>query len=141
VKRKIICGVPVALFVVGLIVLLFARLQPCFIATVPDTGRVGHTSSKRRVKGRSKAHYSAELMVRYKDRLGNEATAKVEFITTNPDAIPKAGDAIPVSRGVAGIVTHPNRSLIALGGSAAFIGGLFLFMFGLAWLSLRRNKQ
>ena len=120
-KRKIICGVPVALFVVGLLVLLFARLQPCFIATVPDTGRVGHTSSKRRVKGRSKGHYSAELMVRYKDRSGNEATAKFEFITTNPDAIPKAGDAIPVSRGVAGIVTHPNRSLIALGGSAAFM--------------------
>ncbi len=138
-NRKIVWGIPAALVVVGLLILLFAHLQPYFNATVLDTARVSYTPAKRMARGHSRAHYRAELLVKYTDRSGNEATATVEFITIHPRAIPKAGDAIPISRGLTGMVTHPNRSLIGLGGGAAVIGGLFLFMFGLTWLSMKRK--
>jgi hypothetical protein len=77
----------------------------------------------------------------FTDPDGNEATATVEFISTHRNAIPKVGDELAISRGLTGMVAHPNRNLIGLGGGAAVIGGLLLFMFWLTWLSLRRKRQ
>lgn len=140
-KRKIIWGVPVAMVIVGLLILLFAHLQPHITATVLDIGHATYTPAKRMARGHSEAHYRAELLVLFTDPDGNEATATVEFISTHRNAIPKVGDELAISRGLTGMVAHPNRNLIGLGGGAALIGGLLLFMFGLTWLSLRRKRQ
>ena len=138
---KLVWGVPIAMVVVGLLVLLFAHLQPYRTAMVLDTGQISYTPAKRMVRGHSRAHYRGDLLVKYTDALGNEATITVKFGSTDRNAIPKAGDEIPISRGLTGMVAHPNRNLIGIGGAAAVIGGLFLFMFWLTWLSLRRKRQ
>ena len=118
-NRKLVWGVPIAMVVVGLLVLLFAHLQPYRTATVMDTGQISYTPARRMVRGHSKAHYTADLVVTYTDHSGNEATVTVKFGSTDRNAIPKAGDEIPISRGLTGMVAYPNRNLIALGGGAA----------------------
>lgn len=140
-KTKIVWGVPVAMVIVGLLVLLFAHLQPHLTATVLAIDHATYTPAKRMARGHSEAHYRSELLVSFTDPNGNEATATVEFISTHRNAFPKVGDEIPISRGLTGMVAHPNRNLIGLGGGAAVIGGLFLFMFWLTWLSLKRKRQ
>ena len=139
--NKTIWVVPVALVIIGLLVLLFAHLQPHITATVLAIDHATYTPAKRMARGHSEAHYRAELLVSYSNQSGDEATATVEFMSTHRNAIPKVGDEIPISHGLTGMVAHPNRNLIGLGGGAAVIGGLLLFMFWLTWLSLRRKRQ
>ena len=90
-------------------------------------------------RGHTSAHYRAMLEVEYTNGLGETVTTTVQFRTIHPHDIPKAGDQILIRRGLSGMVTHPNRTLIGIGGGAAVIGGLFLFMFWLTWLSMKRK--
>jgi hypothetical protein len=63
------------------------------------------------------------------------------FGTTNPNAIPKTGDQILISNGWSGMVTHPNRKLVGIGGGAAAIGGLFILMYLLTMLRWKKNHE
>ncbi|MBQ6375037.1 MAG: hypothetical protein IJJ45_11215 [Clostridia bacterium] len=137
--RKIVWGVPVALVVVGLLILLFARLQPSYTATVKAIGETSYTPSRKMVRGTSSSYYKVMLEVEYIDRRGAPGSASVLFGTSHPDAIPKAGDQILISRGLSGMVTHPNRDLIGAGGGAAGIGALLLVLYLLTWLRMRRR--
>lgn len=137
--RRIVWGVPSALVVIGLLVLLLAHLQPAYTATVVEVGETSYTPARRMVRGHSSAYYREALTVEYADDRGQTAVAEVWFGTTNPNSLPQAGDGILISRGVSGMVVHPSRNLIAIGGSAALIGGLFLMMFLLVRLDMRRR--
>ena len=137
--RKYIWGVPIALVAIGLLIVLFAHLQPSAAATVMEVGEKHYTPAKAMVRGHSSAHYQVMLEVGYTDERGESATATVECLTAHEEEIPRAGDQIRISRGLSGMVMHPNRTLIGIGGAAAVIGGLFLFMFWLTWLSMRRK--
>lgn len=138
-NRRIIWGVPIALVTVGLLIVLFAYLQPSVTATVIEVGEKYYTPERAMVRGHSSAHYRVMLEVEYADQRGQTAIATVEFLTADSHDIPKAGDPIQISRGLSGMVAHPNRDLIGIGGGAAVIGGLFLFMFWLTRLSLKRR--
>ena len=140
-NRRIVFGIPVALVVIGLLILMFAHLQPACPATVVEVGDRTYTPARRMVRGRTSAHYNAVLTVAYADRRGETATAQVLFGTIHPRAVPKAGDRILISRGLSGMVTHPNRDLIGIGGGAAVIGGFFLVTFFLVWLRMRRKRD
>jgi len=91
-------------------------------------------------RGHSIARYRAMLDVEYTDGRGEMAIATVRYSSTSPHDIPRPGDEILICRALSGMVTHPNRTLVGLGGGAALIGGLFLFLFGLTWLSMRRKR-
>lgn len=118
----------------------FAHLQPSVAATVVEVGEKNYTPAKAMVRGHTSAYYRVTLEVEYADKRGQSAITTVQFLTTHPQDIPKAGDQILISRGLSGMVAHPNRTLIGIGGGAAVIGGLFLFMFWLTWLSMRRKR-
>lgn len=135
-NRRIIWGVPAALVAIGLLIILLAWLQPTYTATVVEVGDRFYTPARKMVRGTTSSSYRAILEVEYTDRRGELQTASVEFGTLNPFAIPKAGDQIPISRSLSGMVTHPDRNLIAAGGTAAVIGGFFLFTFLLVRLRM-----
>jgi len=136
--RKIIWGVPIAAVAIGLLILLFAYLQPTHTATVTDVGKVIYTPSRTMVRGHSSSYYDASLKVEYTNQQGTVETSTVQFGSTNPNAIPKVGDQLLISRSLSGMVTHPNRDLIGVGGGAAGIGGLFLV---LLLLTMWRDKS
>ena len=138
-NRRIIWGVPAILVAVGLLILLFACLQPTYTATVVEVGDRFYTPARKMVRGTTSSHYRAILEVEYTDRQGELQSAPVEFRTLNPNAIPKAGDQIAISRGLSGMVTHPDRNLIAAGGTAAIIGGFFLVTFLLVRLKYGKD--
>lgn len=139
-SKSSIWRIPVAFVVIGLAILLFAHVQPARTATVTGVGDKTYRPARRMARGHSSAYYMATLEVAYTDSAGGKAAASVKFGSTNPHAIPKVGDEISICRGLAGMVTHPNRSLIGLGGGLAIVGGLFLFLFGLTALSLKRKR-
>ena len=126
---------------VGLLILLFAHLQPSYTATVTEVGETSYTPARKMVRGTSSSHYEVTLAVEYSNRQGGAETASVQFGTTNPNAIPKAGDQIQISRGPSGMVAHPNRNLIGIGGGAAAIGGIFILMYLLTMLRWKKNSQ
>ena len=68
------------------------------------------------------------LEVEYTNEQGVPETTAVQFGSTHPNSFPKVGDQLQVSRGLTGMVTHPNRDLIGVGGEAVGIGGLFLML-------------
>ena len=126
--RKIIWGVPIATVAIGLLILFFTYLQPSYTATVTDVSEVTYTPSRTMVRGHSNSYYDASLKVEYTNQQGTVETSTVQFGSTNPNAIPKVGDQLQISRSLSGMVTHPNRDLIGLGGGAAGIGGLFIVL-------------
>lgn len=126
--RKIVWGVPIAAVAIGLLILLFAYLQPSFTATVLNVGETAYTPSRTMVRGHSSSYYEVPLKVEYSNRQGVPESTTVQFGSTNPNAIPKVGDQLRVSRGLSGMVTHPNRDLIGAGGGAAGIGWFFLVL-------------
>ena len=139
--RKIVWGVPAALVVIGLLILLFAWLQPSYTSTITEVGEISYTPARKMVRGTSDAHYRVMLDVEYNDGQGEHRSATVLFGTTNPNAIPKTGDQILISNGWSGMVTHPNRNLVGIGGGAATIGGLFILMYLLTMLRWKKNRE
>ncbi len=139
--RKIVWGVPIALVVIGILILLFAYRQPSFMATVTEVGEISYTPARKMVRGTSDAHYRVMLDVEYNDGQGEHRSATVLFGTTNPNAIPKTGDQILISNGWSGMVTHPNRNLVGIGGGAATIGGLLILMYLLTMLRWKKNRE
>ena len=139
-RKNSIWRIPVAFVVIRLAILLFACMQPTRMATVIDVGDMTYRPARRMVRGHSSAYYMATPEVAYTDSTGGKAVASVQFGSTSSHAMPKAGDEIRICRGLTGRVTHPTRSLIGLGGGMAIIGGLFLFLFGLTALSLKRKR-
>jgi len=139
-NKSSIWRIPVAFVVIGLAILLFAHVQPARTATVIDVGDKTYRPARRMARGHSSAYYMATLEVAYMDGAGGKTVASVKFGSTNSHAIPKAGDEIRICRSLTGMVTHPNRSLIGLGGGLAIVGGLFLFLFGLTALSPKRKR-
>ena len=136
--RKIVWGVPIAAVAIGLLILLFAYLQPSYTATVMDVSETAYIPSRTMVRGHSSSYYEVELKVSFPNQQGTLETASVQFGSTNPNAIPKVGDQLRVSRGLSGMVSHPNRDLIGAGGGAAGIGGFFLV---LLMLMMWRGKK
>ena len=51
--RKIVWGVPIATVAIGLLILLFACLQPSYTATVKEVGETAYTPSRTMVRGHS----------------------------------------------------------------------------------------
>ena len=139
--RKIILGVPIALVIIGLLFLLFAHLQPSFTATVLEVGETSYTPSRTMVRGHSSSYYDVALKVVYTNRQGMSESTTVQFGSANPNAIPEVGDQFPISHGLSGMVTHPNRDLIGIGGGAAGIGGLLLVLYLLTMLRWKKNSQ
>ena len=129
------------LVAVGLLIVLFSHLQPSVTATVIEVGDKYYTPARKMTRGHTSAHYRAMLEVEYTDSRGDAVATTVQFRTIHPHDIPKAGDQILISRGLSGMVTHPNRTLIGIGGGAAVIGGLFLFLFWLTWLSMKHKGK
>ena len=139
--RKIVWGVPIALVIIGLLILLFAWFQPSCTSTITEVGEISYTPARKMVRGTSDAYYRVMLDVEYNDVQGEHRSATVLFGTTNPNAIPKTGDQILISNGWSGMVTHPNRNLVGIGGDAATIGGLFILMYLLTMLRWKKNRE
>ena len=139
--RRIIWGIPITLVVIGLLIVLFAYLQPSFTATVLEVGETSYTTSRTMVRGHSSSYYEVELMVSFPNEQGTPESTTGQFGSTNLNAIPEIGDQLLISRGLSGMVTHPNRNLIGIGGGAATIGGLFLALYLLTMLRRRGNSQ
>ena len=94
------------------------------------------------VRGHSSSYYEVELKVAYTNRQGVPESTTVQYGSTNPNAIPKVGDQLQISRGLSGMVRHPNRDLIGAGGGVAGIGGLFLVLFLLTiWRGKKRGHS
>ena len=81
------------------------------------------------------------LEVEYADARGERKSASVRFGTTHPNAVPKVGDQIQVSRGLSGMVVHPNGNLIGIGGGAVGIGVLFILMYLLTALRWKKDRR
>ena len=140
-NRKIIWGVPIAMVVLGLLIVMLSYLQPAFTATVQERGQVYYTPAKRSARSRRSARYRMTLRVTYTDDQGRNVEAEVPFETIHPNDLPKPGDEIAVTRSLTGMVTHPDRRLVGIGGGCAVIGGFFLFTFLLTKWSLNREKK
>ena len=94
------------------------------------------------VRGHSSSYYSVMLEVECTNEQGAPETTTVQFGSTNPNSLPKVGDRLQVSHGLTGMVTHPNRDLIGVGGGAAGIGGLFLILLLLTmWRDRKRVRS
>lgn len=140
--RKIVWGVPIAAVVIGLLLLSFAYLQPSYTATVTEVGETAYTPSRTMVRGHSSSYYEVPLKVEYSNRQGMAESTTVQFGSTNPNAIPKVGDQLLISRGLSGMVSHPNRDLIGAGGGAVGIGGFFLVLLLLTmWRDRKRVRS
>ena len=139
-NRKLVWGVPVAMLIAGLIIVLLAYAQPARVANVTERGEVYYTPAKRVGRSRRSARYRATLTVVYGNDEG-EIQARVDFSTTDLRKIPKPGDEIAVTPWLNGMVPHPNRILIGIGGTGIVIGGLFLFLFLLTAWSLKRQRK
>ena len=126
--QKIVWGVPIATVAIGLLILLFACLQPSHTATVNEVGETAYTQSTTMVRGHSSSYYSVMLEVECTNEQGAPETTTVHFGSTNPNSLPKIGDQLQVSHGLTSMVTHPNRDLIGVDGEAVGIGGLFLML-------------
>ena len=61
--RIIVWGVPIATVAIGLLILLFACLQPSYTATVKEVGETAYTPSRTMVRGHSSSYYSVMLEV------------------------------------------------------------------------------
>ena len=61
--QKIVWGVPIATVAIGLLILLFACLQPSHTATVNEVGETAYTQSTTMVRGHSSSYYSVMLEV------------------------------------------------------------------------------
>lgn len=140
--RKIVWGVPIAAVAIGLLLLLFAYLQPSFTVTVLEVGETSYTPSRTMVRGHSSSYYEVPLKVEYSNRQGMAESTTVQFGSTNPNAIPKVGNQLQISRGLSGMVTHHNRDLIGAGGGAVGIGGFFLVLLLLTmWRDRKRGRS
>ena len=51
--RRIAWGVPIALVIIGMLILLFACLQPSYTATVTEVGEMSYTPARKMVRGTS----------------------------------------------------------------------------------------
>ncbi|MBR0228832.1 MAG: hypothetical protein IJQ62_10835 [Clostridia bacterium] len=136
-NRKIIWGVPIAMVVVGLLIVLFSYAQPAYPAVVLSVGKKSYTPARNRGRSRSSAVYREELEVSY----GDGQTATVLFSTTVPHYLPKAGDEVRITPWFSGMVTHPNRTLVSIGGTSAALGGFFIVTFLLTKWSLARDEK
>ena len=136
-NRKIIWGIPIGMVVVGLLIVLLSYVQPSYPALVLSVGKRSYTPARNRGRSHSSAVYREELEVSY----GDGQTATVTFSHTNQNKLPKAGDEIRVAPWFSGMVIHPNRTLVAIGGTSAGIGGFFIFTFLLTKWSLARDEK
>ena len=94
------------------------------------------------VRGHSSSYYEVELKASFPNEQGVPETTTVKFGSTNPNAIPKVGDQLLISRGLSGMVSHPNRDLIGAGGGAVGIGGFFLVLLLLTmWRDRKRGRS
>ena len=135
-NRKLLWGVPVGMVLAGLLIVLVSYLQPSFPATVLSVGERTYTPSRKLARGSTSSVYREQLEVRY----GDGETATVTFSSTNPHALPKVGDTVRISRWFSGMTTHPNRTLVGVGGGLAVIGGFFVVLFLLTKWSLSRDR-
>ena len=135
-NRKVIWGIPIGMAVVGLLILAFAYAQPSQPATVLSVVAKTYTPSRKMVRGSTSSVYREQLEVRCEDG----QTVTVTYSNTNPFALPKEGDEVRVCRWFGGMVTHPNRTLVGLGGAGAVIGAFFILLFLLTKWSMSRQK-
>ncbi len=138
-NRKIVWGIPIAMVVLGLLTVMLSYLQPAFTATVQERGQVYYTPAKRSARSRRSARYRTTLRVTYTDGQGRNVEAEVPFETVYLNEVPEPGDEIAVTRSLTGMVTHPDRRLVGIGGGCAVIGGYFLFAILLTRRSMDRS--
>lgn len=125
------------MLLIGLLIVLISYAQPAYPARVLSVGKKSYTPARKSGRSRSSAVYREELEVSY----GDGQIATVTFSTTVPHYLPKTGDEVRITRGFSGMVTHPNRTLVAIGGTSAGIGGFFIFTFLLTKWSLARDEK
>ena len=136
-NKKIIWGVPIGMVVIGLLVVLFSYMQPSYPALVLSVGERTYTPARKLGRGKASAVYREVLEVSY----GDGQTASVTFSSIHPNRLPKAGDEIRISPWFSGMVSHPNRTLVGIGGGCAVIGGFFLVTFLMTKWSLARQEK
>ena len=136
-SRKIIWGVPIGMVALGLMIVLISCLQPSQPARVLSIEYTAYTPARKMAHGTAHSVYREELLVEYGDGL----TAVVAVSDTHRQRLPDVGDEIQISRWFTGMVPHPNRTLIGIGGALSAIGGLFLFLFLLTKWSLSRQHK
>ncbi len=140
-NRKLIWGIPIAMVILGLMIVLIGHLQPKYTATVIEKGQVSYTPAKKFGRTRHSSRYSLTLTVTYVNDQGDNVSTQVQFLTIHPHDIPEIGDQIDICRGLRGMVTHPNGNLVALGGTSAVIGGFLLTLFLLTRWSMNRERR
>ena len=136
-NKKIVWGAPIALVLLGLMLVLLSYAQPSSPATVTEIVKKSYTPARKMARGTAKAVYREEMKVQW----GEGQTATVAFSSVHSQLLPKVGDEIRISRWFSGMVVHPNRTVIAVGGTMATIGGFFLVTFLLTKWSLARKKK
>ena len=140
-NRKLIWGIPIALVILGLTIMLISTVQPFCMATVTEKGPVNYTPAVKSARTRRSARYSVTLEVTYLNDQGENSQAQVQWIALHSQDIPEIGDQIAICHGLKGMVPHPNRNLLALGRTSAALGGFFLVVFLLTRWSLRREQR
>ncbi|MBR3483896.1 MAG: mechanosensitive ion channel family protein [Lachnospiraceae bacterium] len=137
-SAAIIWGIPTGMAVLGLLLVLFSYAQPSRTATVAAVLDKTYTPARKMARGTAQAVYREELEVSF----GDGETAVVTVSSVHPHELPKAGDEIQISRWFGGMVMHPNRLLVGIGGAGMVIGGLFLVMFLLTnWLTAVEERR
>ncbi len=138
-NRKIVWGVPIAMVVLGLLIVMLSYLQPECMVTVQERGQVYYMPGERSGQSGESSRYRTILRVTYTDGQGRNVEAEVPFETVYLNEVPEPGDEIAVTRSLTGMVTHPDRRLVGIGGGCAVIGGYFLFAILLTRRSMDRS--
>ena len=140
-NRKIVWGVPIAMVVLGLLIVAVSYLQSECMVTVQERGQVYYMPGERSGQSGESSRYRTILRVTYTDGQGRNVEAEVPFETVYLNEVPEPGDEIAVTRSLTGMVTHPDRRLVGIGGGSAVLGGFCLFTFLLTRWSLNREKK
>ncbi len=118
---------PVAMVVLGLLIVVASYLQPECMVTVQERGQVYYTPEERSGRSGESSRYRTRLKVTYTDDQGRTMEAEVPFETIHLNEVPEPGDVIAVSRSLTGMGIHPNQRIFSIGSVCALIGGYFLF--------------
>ena len=140
-KKLIVWIIPAVLMLFGLLVIIFAHIQPSVPATVTEKGEVRYKPAVTSGRSRRDQSYTVDLVVAYDEN----NTAQVTFKTSKEKNVPNVGDQVNIARGLNGMVIHPNRNLVVIGRTSLCLGGLYLIIaFGvvlaLMWDKTKNRK-
>ncbi len=138
-RNRFLC-IFLLLTLIGLLIVGGAYLQKSYEGVVTEVGETLYRPARKSARVRSSATYTVTATVVYTDDDGAERTAEITVTTTNRFRTPRAGERVAVAKTLSGMAAYPNRTIIAVGGTMAVIGGFFLLCILLMRLSERRKN-